>query len=877
MLVSRKNWLRNAVSKKSLGSGSTTHRRSRWTGAGWACLIAVAGLAVGCKTPEGEPDLKYLGKDRDLQYYREVSTKIDYPDITQDSPAEVTQAVEPRRLKHLSKEDVWNIGLDEALRTALQNAEVIKDSASFLSPGNRLLNNPDFTQSVHDVAIQDTNTLFGQGGVEAALAEFDANFTTNMTWGRSEQPSESNTIGYGVFDGQSEEFGDFRSSISKIFGNGSQLTLAHNWFYSGQNQDAFNPVTGGGGRPFQSQFSSRPGRGQDVGLPTVLAEVRTPLLAGSGTDYTRVAGPIARRPTLQSTPNVNQGVVIARIRTDISIADFEEAVANLIKDVEETYWDLALAYRTYDAEMQSQNSALQTWREVRANMEAGKVGAADEAQARDNYYEITSRAKNALSSLYQTELRLRRLMGLPVNDGRVMRPVEDPVTAELHTDWNVSLTEALTMRPELRKQKWNIKSLELQYEAAQSLIRPRLDFVARYDINGFGDRLTGTNGSTGTSRFHSAYDTLFSGDYTGWGLGFEFSMPIGFRGAHAQVKNYEHRLAKARAILANQEIEVSHELAATMQQVDQAYEGAKTNFNRRRAAERRVQAFEAEYKVGRTTLDQLLRSQISLAQAEVAYFQSLIGYNKSIADLKFRKGTILRDDQVYLSEGMWDTEAYGQAVRKAWERSFAFEAPRKDTQPFEFAIDGDDVVLSAQPAEWRGYAEPLPAGTLPAAPVPAEEAPKPEKAKIDNRSAEAAPADAVGSLRDLGTEDFIPPTKRQAESTPMVPPSLPIDPKPALPQGLIPESIKSDESSFVPPAKKRGDDLGIDDEFFTEPMKTSQSSRRALLNPTRRVLQARSDEFVPPAKKPASGIQQAGAQNTTNDVEQTEFIAPLRK
>lgn len=776
MLVWRKHWLNTATSNKTQNAPAT--RKARW--AGWACLIAATSVVVGCKS-DGDPQLKYLGKDRDLQYYREVSTKIDYPDVGQESPSQITEAVEPRRLKQLSKEAIWDVGLDAALRTSLQNAEIIKDNASFLSPGNRLLNNPDFTQSVHDVAIQDTNTLFGQGGVEAALAEFDANWTMNMAWGRSEQPSESNTIGYSAFDGQTEETGDFRTNLSKIFANGSQMTLAHNIFYSGQNQNQF-------GRPFPSQFTSRPGRGADAGLPTILAEFRMPLVAGAGEDYTRIAGPIARRPTLQSTPNVNQGVTIARIRTDVSIADFEEAVANLVKDTEETYWDLALAYRTYDAEMQSQNSALQTWREVKANMEAGKVGAADEAQARDNYYEISARAQNSLSNLYQTELRLRRLMGLPVNDGRIMRPTDDPITVEFNPDWNVSLSEALTMRPELRKQKWNIKSLELQYEASQSLVRPRLDFVARYDINGFGDRLFGHNGSTGEARFNSAYDTLLEGKYTGWGLGFEFSMPIGFRGAHAQVKNYEHRLAKARAILANQETEVSHELAATLQQVDQQYAGAKTNFNRRRAAERRVQAFEAEYKVGRTTLDQLLRSQISLAQAEVAYFQSLIGYNKALTDLKFRKGTILRESQVYLSEGMWDAEAYGDALRKAWARTFAFDAPMKGSHPAEFAIDGDDVVLTAAPsAEWRGHAEPLPQ-TPPAAPAPEPNpAPKP-----DGRSAGAFENDAVGNLNSLRDEDFIPPTKSGDDDSPASRKPLPAQ------EQFVPPTINNDESSPVP-------------------------------------------------------------------------------
>ncbi len=880
MLVWRKNWLSNSVSNESRDTlNATQPRRSRWTGAGWACLIAAAGLAVGCKTADGERELKYIGKDRDLQYYREVSTKIDYPDVAQESPQEVTEAVEPRRLKNLTKDQIYDVGLDEVLRASLQNSEIIRDNASFLSPGNRLLNNPDFTSSVHDIAIQDTNTLFGQGGVEAALAEFDANFTTSMYWGRTEQVSESRTIGYQAFAGQTEEFGDFRSQLSKIMGDGSSLTLAHNWFYSGQNQDPNQ-----GGRPFPSEFTSRPGRGQDLGLPTVSAEWRTPFWAGAGREYTSIAGPISRRPTLQSTPNVNQGVAIARIRTDMSIADFEEAVANLLKDVEESYWDLALSYRTYDAEMQSQTSALQTWREVRANMEAGKVGAADEAQARDNYYEITSRAKSALGSLYQAELRLRRLMGLPVNDGRIMRPSEDPITAEYGTQWHVALTEALTMRPELRKQKWNIKSLELQYEASQSLIRPRLDFVARYEVNGFGDKLFGNN-SPG-SPFNSAYRSLLAGDYTGWALGFEFSMPIGFRGAHSQVKNYEHRLAKARSVLASQEIEVSHELAATFQQVDQAYATAKTNFNRRRAAERRVQAFEAEYKVGRTTLDQLLRSQISLSQAEISYFQSLITYNKSLTDLKFRKGTILRDDQVYLSEGMWDAEAYGQALEKAWSRSYAIDAPLKATQPEEFAIDGDDVVLSAQPAQWPVHAEPLPNPGIPEVPAPnGDKTPKPAAPKVDNRSAEAQ-NDGVGSLRDSNDDSFLPPTKSGGNDDPISPQSLPLGPLPS-PQGqgvipMPPEVQKSDETSFVPPTKSKSENTGFEGDLFAEPLSSSYPSRKPLVNPTRRALQANSEEFMQPLRAPArpsGAIQQTGARasKASDAIDQAEFIAPARR
>jgi len=390
-------------------------------------------------------------------------------------------------------------------------------------------------------------------------------------------------------------------------------------------------------------------------------EYRRPLWQGAGTEYTRIAGPIARRPTLQSTPTVNQGVVIARIRTDITLAEFEGSVQQLLKDTEDTYWDLYLAYRTYDAESVATESALQTWREVRANLDVGKIGAADEAQARDNYFETRARREQALSNLFSQEVRLRRLLGLPVNDGTVLRPSDDPITAQVLPDWNYSLAESLTNRPEIRRQKWNIKSLELQLDAAEKLVAPRLDFVARYQVNGFGDQLFGDG-----PNFEGAYDTLLSGDFTGWGLGFEFSMPIGFRGATTQVQNLEQRIAKARALLSQQEQEISYELANAFQQLDQAYQTAMTNYNRRLAAQRRVEAFEAEFEVGRSTVDLVLRAQISLAQAEIAYYASLVGYNRALNELRFRKGTILMDNSVFLSESLW-TEEQRERIRSLGE------------------------------------------------------------------------------------------------------------------------------------------------------------------------------------------------------------------
>ncbi len=660
----------------------------------------IVSLMIGCIG--GEKKLEYLG-EADLQYYRDTTTQIDYPYVGQESPDSVKFAQEPRRLRDHHKDEIWDLSLNEAVQTALMNSEVIRDNAQFLSAGNTILTRPDFANTVFDPAIQESGVLFGQRGVEAALADFDATFTTTMRWGRNEQVSEQPNIGFAPGQTIIEETGQFRSAVAKNFADSSSIVLEHNVEYSARNQQF-----GAGTRLFPSHFTALP-----PDIPTFGIEFRRPLWSGAGTAFTRIAGPI--RDSLGGVSGVSQGVVIARINNDISLADFEAAVRNLIKDVEDVYWDLYLAYRTYDSELISRNSSLRTWREVKTKFDVGGQGggAADEAQGRDNYFEIRARTENALSNIYTTEGRLRRLLGLAVNDGRVIRPIDEPVTAEFIPEWGTSLVEALTHRVELRRQKWNIKSIELQVQAANSLTRPRLDFVSGYQVNGFGDRLL----SNRPGAFSGLYRSAFRGNQTGWNLGFEFSMPFGFRSANAQVRNLELKLAKARSLLSAQELEISHELANAFQLVDRAYTTAVTNFNRRRAAERRVQAFRAEYEVGRATLDLLLRSQISLAQAEIAYYQSVIEYNKSINELEFRKGTLLASKHVHLAESLSTPQAYLEAIRRAWSRSYAFDADHLQTEPVEFVFPQYNYGVEYESAEEYGDE---PGEVPPPEPVPAE-------------------------------------------------------------------------------------------------------------------------------------------------------------
>ena len=732
----------------------------RWS----LATIASLGLLGGCTKSD---KVHYLGS-AELNYYKKSATKIDYPDVhtAKNDAALLTQ--EPRRLGLPAKDDLWDMPLFEAVRLALENNPVVRNRAQFLRAGTGLLSD---SSTVFDPAIIDTETVQGQQGVEAALSEFDAQFSTSMIWGHDERIQNNLFTSGGLAPGSTllEDTGAFNSRLQKQMANGGQVALNHNWDYQWNNQP---------GRLFGSTYIGK-----------LEAEYRQPLLAGYGTEFTRIAGPYLRRDPFRATQSLDQGVLIARIRSDISIAEFQASVRNLLKDVEDLYWDLYLAYQVYDGEVIARNSTLQTWREVKGREKAGLPGggAADESQARDNYFEARARTEQALADVYERETNLRRILGLQVNDGRVIRPSDDPMLAEYHPDWHLSLCEALTRRAELRRQKWQIKSLELQLVAAKNLTRPRLDFVSKYRVNGFGDQLFGEEDYDGRTRqgLQSAYESLTENDQTGWNMGMEFSMPLGFRAAHAQQRNIELRLARARSQLATQELEVSHELSNAFQSMARWNQVMRTNFSRFQASDDRVKAFEADYRAGRLpAVDLLLRAQISRAQANNEYYRSVVEYNKSVAGLHLRKETLLEHNNVQLSEAGWDRAAYQEALRRAWARSHALDGEwALDSEPAPFARPAPGVM---QPVGMQsmGVTEPgaVPSGAEPAGPPnqelapPPSPAPRPGDRKPNPYDSDAAAIPPRSLNVDLGDGAELAPSPPSGSSAPNIPALAPIAP-----------------------------------------------------------------------------------------------------
>jgi outer membrane protein TolC len=404
----------------------------------------------------------------------------------------------------------------------------------FGSPSNPLMGNPQRVASVWDNAIQDTGFLFGNLGPEAALANFDPIWSNSLQGGTARNPQTTQNLGLAAGDTLQNQTVQFQSRLEKIMATAGTLSVQHDVNYTSTNQSSI----------FPSYYTG-----------TVQAEYRQPLLAGSGVEFTRIAGPA--QSNLRGVSGVSQGVLISRINSDISLLEFEQSVTTMLRDVENRYWDLYLYLQLYESEVQ-------TFRDLVAFRHRLKLrDTAPDAidQAENRIFEGEARIKGSLGDVMKAEYRLRRLLGLPLNDNTFITPVDVPSAAKLELDWESSLLESLSNRHELRRQKWEIRSLELQLRASENLARPRLDFVSQYTVNGLGNNLNGSEDDDGVTDtgYNSFYESISQGDNKSWTTGLSFSMPLGLRLARAQVRNYELRLRKARAVLARQEEEVGYE------------------------------------------------------------------------------------------------------------------------------------------------------------------------------------------------------------------------------------------------------------------------------------------------------------------------------
>ena len=610
----------------------TTTRNSKPGGFRWkATLPAVLAFAslIGCASQ----------KPNGLQFDQTVKTptqsflqQIEEPnlDCDQCTTGDELRSNVPITIGNYRETENWNLTIDECVEMALANSKVLQKL------GGVVVSTPEGVSTLYDQAIQET----GVSSVENALAAFDAQVSSSFLYNRSERQFNNLFVGGGT-PNLTSNISNFVTELNKQSAAGTSFAMRSTTAYNRNSSPA---------NLFGSTYD-------------VLNELefRQPLLQGAGTAINRIAGPNA-------TPGNYDGVLIRRLRSDISLADFEVSVRDLVRDVETAYWELHFAYRDLDTQIAARESARETWENRKLRFDNGLGRPDDEAQARQQYFAFEALAKNALAGtltgqagVLGAERNLRRLMGIGSADGRLVRPASDPVLAPVAFDWEASQSAALQQRVELRRQKWTVKRRELEYLAAKQLNKWRFDVVGNYGFRGFGDNLFGSRDRPNGS----AVTELFEGNLDDWSLGLELGGAIGNRQGHLAIRSAELNLARERAILKEQQRQILHDLNAAYTEVDRSLETMKTNFNARVAAFDELEPKRKRVEAGQDQVFFLLDAQSRTATSESAVHRSVADYNLALLNYTYVSGNLLSRYNIRLTEGPWDSYSNDRALEQA--------------------------------------------------------------------------------------------------------------------------------------------------------------------------------------------------------------------
>jgi outer membrane protein TolC len=545
----------------------------------------------------------------------------------------------------LTRDRFHGMTLEACIAEALSSSRLMRDL------GVSVIRSPALVQTNLDPAIVYADPRQGE---EAALSAFDANFFANSFFENNYKGFNNSFYGQnGIFN---QDLSTTQLGFNKRSATGALFTVREVSVFDRNNQagNRFGPYS-------WDNF--------------VEAQARQPLLLGAGTEFNRIAGP-------GSTPGQLNGVLLARVRTDISLVEFERSVRDFVADVENAYWDLYYAYRDLEARVDARNIAQATYD---YQVDRGNSRESDKQQALEQKIRFQAEVVDALNGrpldgtrtnngstggtfrgsggVRVCERKLRLLIGSPINDGMLIQPTDHPTVANVLFDWSTCVDEALQFREELRRQRWVIKQHELELIANRNFLKPQLDAISTYRIRGFGEN----------------WRSPWNSDFSEWALGLDYQMPVGFRRGNAAVRYSQLQLVRATEVLREQERAVHFGLSNAINDAKRSFDNLGLQRERLGAITNQLKALQEKFEVENfQELDVVLETHRRLLDARLRYYQSEVEYELALRNVNLEKGTLLRYCNVFLNESATNAAAFAQAKTRVEAQDYSKVPDHRD-------------------------------------------------------------------------------------------------------------------------------------------------------------------------------------------------------
>ena len=341
---------------------------------------------------------------------------------------------------------------------------------------------------------------------------------------------------------------------------------------------------------------------------------------------------------------VRRQLSLTNLDVRLSQSQFEQKVADVVRAVQDQYWELVFALRNQEIRIQSLELARRQLADNRRRVEIGSLAPIEITASRA---EVANREQELIVSeegIQTAENALKRLLtGDSRGDlwNRAILPVEEPTFEELRISLDEAIGQAIERRPELAQARLQLDRNQVDERFYRSEGRWRVDLVSGYvstglsgvpSLGGVPDVSSPVFGSLGT-----LYSQVFGQDFRSYSAGVRVEIPL---------RNRENEMQLAQ--LALQARQIGSRIQAAEQQVAvevrNAAESIETTHKRveasRVARELSVEQLDGEtkrFQAGLSTNFLVLQYQRDLGESQLRELRALIDYRKAM--IAYQKAT----------------------------------------------------------------------------------------------------------------------------------------------------------------------------------------------------------------------------------------------
>ncbi len=348
---------------------------------------------------------------------------------------------------------------------------------------------------------------------------------------------------------------------------------------------------------------------------------------------------------------------------DISEADYELRVIDIVTRVQNAYWDLVAARQDSEVKKQSVDLARDQYERSKRQIDAGTLAPVELAAAAAELERRQDTWYTAIGVVTEVENNLKSLLAggrdQTIWDDEIVPLETQSVTPPDLTDLKGIIADAIQRRPELKSLRLRLESNTFNKELAQNQLLPAVNLSAGYTAAGLGGAVSripspfpGFGGQNPPASFLGGYGTtlsnLFGGSYSSYQAGIQFDWNIRNRGPQeslAQVNLAERTLNLQRARTEQLiEAEVRNAIQA-LRTSEQRIVAADASL---KAAKEKLDSEQRLFETGESTNFLVLTRQNEYADSQRRGLSARLDRNKALARLEQAIGASLDSHNISL-------------------------------------------------------------------------------------------------------------------------------------------------------------------------------------------------------------------------------------